>query len=92
MEGQRNLQSDYFQSQGYFAKPRRLFRKAEVTNGRQEIDYKIDLGVRHRLMAVDHQRQPLLHGEGLAGTHADAAQVPSELRRGRYKRRLPAPR
>jgi outer membrane protein insertion porin family len=81
VEGQRNLR-DYFQSKGYFD-AQATFQEGRVTNGRQEIDYTINLGMRHRLMAVE-----------ISGNHFFTAQAlrermlmqpkSFELRRGRY--------
>jgi outer membrane protein assembly complex protein YaeT len=50
VEGQNNLR-EYFQAQGYFDS-RATFQEGRIVNGRQEIDYSIELGKRHRLMAV----------------------------------------
>lgn len=50
VEGQRNLR-DYFQSQGYF-EVQVSFNEGRVVNGREEIDYSIVPGPRHRLVTI----------------------------------------
>ena len=89
MEGQRNLR-DYFQSQGYF-EAKVTFQEGQVVNGRQEIDYEIELGVRHRLMAVVINGNHFFNTHAITGAHADAAQVVRDASRP-LQRRLPAPR
>jgi outer membrane protein insertion porin family len=81
VEGQRNLR-DYLQSEGYFD-AKATFREGRIENGKQEIDYQIDLGMRHRLMAV------VLSGNHYFETHAIRERMliapkSFELRRGRY--------
>lgn len=80
-EGQRNLR-DYFQAKGYFD-AKVTFEEGRVVNGKQEIDYAIDLGERHRLMAVD------IVGNHFFSTHILKERMLTlpksfEMRRGRY--------
>lgn len=49
-EGARNL-TDYFQGQGYFA-AEVVFKQQRVTNDRASIDYLVNTGNRHRLVAI----------------------------------------
>ena len=80
-EGQRNLR-DYFQAQGYFDAQVK-FQEGQVVSGKQEIDFEIEPGPRHRLMAVE-----------ISGNHFFSAKVlrermlivpkSFEIRRGRY--------
>ena len=81
VEGQRNLR-DYFQSQGYFD-AKTTFQEGRVVNGKQEIDYQIEPGMRHRLMAV------LIDGNHFFSKQVIRERmltVPKsfEIRRGRY--------
>ena len=81
VEGERNLR-DYFQSQGYF-EAQATFREGRIENDRQEIDYTINLGVRHRLMAVDITGNRFFSKQTLR--ERMLMQPKSfELRRGRY--------
>ena len=50
-EGSRNLR-DYFQSQGYFD-VKVSFQEGRIINDKEEIDYRIELGERHRLVAIE---------------------------------------
>ena len=50
VEGQNNLR-DYFQAKGYFDS-KTTFQEGRIVNGRQEIDFVIELGMRHRLAAI----------------------------------------
>jgi outer membrane protein insertion porin family len=81
VEGQRNLR-DYFQSQGYFD-AKVTFDEQRVVNARQEIDYDIELGERHRLTAVE------ITGNKFFATRALRERMlmlprSFEMRRGRY--------
>ncbi len=81
VEGQHNLR-EYFQSQGYF-EAEVNFQEGRVVNGKQEIDYQVNLGLRHRLMAVDisgnhYFNTPTLRQRMLMQPKS------FELRRGRY--------
>src|ERR1700730_10735061 len=51
VEGQRNLR-DFFQSEGYF-EAEVEFKSQRVINDKQEIDYIVNLGKRHKLVKVD---------------------------------------
>ncbi len=51
VEGQRNLR-DAFQAKGYFESDVE-FKEQRLKNGREEIDYLINLGRRHRFMALE---------------------------------------
>ena len=51
VEGQRNLR-DYFQSEGYFESEVE-FKSQRVVNDKEEIDYLVNLGKRHKLAKVD---------------------------------------
>jgi outer membrane protein insertion porin family len=81
VEGQRNLR-DYFQSEGYFD-AKATFQEGRIANGKQEIDYQIELGTRHRLMAV------AIGGNRFFDTRAIRERMlmqpkSFEMRRGRY--------
>ena len=81
VEGQRNLR-DYFQSKGYFD-AKATFQEGRIVNAKQEIDYRIELGIRHRLMAV------VIGGNRFFNTHAIRERLlmqpkSFEMRRGRY--------
>ena len=51
VEGQRNLR-DFFQSEGYF-EAEVEFKSQRVINDKQEIDYIVNLGKRHKLVKVE---------------------------------------
>ena len=73
VEGQRNLR-DYFQSQGYFD-AKATFQEGRMVNGKQEIDYQIELGHAAPADGRDRQRKPFFQHTGDTGTHADGSQV-----------------
>lgn len=81
IEGQHNLR-DYFQSQGYFD-AKATFQEGRIVEGKQEIDYTIEPGMRHRLMAVlmsgNHYFRTRVIRERMLTTPKSF-----EIRRGRY--------
>jgi outer membrane protein assembly complex protein YaeT len=81
VEGERNLR-DYFQSQGYF-EAKVTFDEGQVMNGKQAIQFQIDLGARHRLMAIEISGN---HFFTTAVLRERMLMLPKsfEMRRGRY--------
>ncbi len=85
VEGQRNLR-DAFQAQGYFESDVE-FKQQRLQNGREEIDYLINLGRRHRFVSLE------IRGNHYFGTETIRERmllVPRswQMRHGRYSEAL----
>jgi outer membrane protein assembly complex protein YaeT len=80
-EGQRNLR-DYFQSQGYFD-VKVGFDEGQAVNQKEEIHYEIELGERHRLMAIEFSGNRFFSTSTLRERMLMAPRS-FEIRRGRY--------
>ena len=86
-EGVTNLR-DYFQQQGYF-EVTVDFSQQKVVDGKTDIDYAVNLGIRHRLVAVTVSGNKFFDGKTI---RERMAVVPRsfEVRRGRYSEALAA--
>ena len=86
-EGVTNLR-DYFQQQGYF-EVTVDFSQQKVVDGKTDIDYAVDLGIRHRLVAVTVSGNKFFDTKTV---RERMSIVPKsfEVRRGRYSEALAA--
>jgi outer membrane protein insertion porin family len=86
-EGVTNLR-DYFQQQGYFDVTVD-FSQQKVVDGKTDIDYAVDLGIRHRLVAVTVSGNKFFDSKTIRERMAIMPRS-FEVRRGRYSEALAA--
>jgi outer membrane protein assembly complex protein YaeT len=86
LEGERNLR-DYFQSQGYFDAEVE-FKPQRIVNDKASIDYLINPGSRHKLVAIDIQGNKYFKTEALRERMFLMRASLLQFRRGRYSEAL----